>query len=274
MKKVRANYWPKNVALQCSVCFTALGEFTLAQLAAYSSLQCSRCKAHNVLPSELAKLTVGVTPNADADNPPGRAEAFDSIVGHANLRRAIEVAVAGYHTMTIVGRAEDNWQYVSAILGDRAVRIQRCPCGNYQRPQAACECTLTVIEQHQSTRQYLAAQMSDIIVETYTPKTEEIWADFEPWGNVLQRIKRLRRMESFGGRASFDWTRREDGGRFIVRDETYTLLNAARERFDWGTTQLKSVQEVARTIATLDSARAVQPHHMAEAIAYRMALHE
>lgn len=272
MRKIHANWWPTNVRLQCSACFATLGEWPLAELVAFSTFACQRCGTHNTLPREVARMTANLARNPNPDNPPGRAEAFNAIVGHVVLRRAIEVAVAGFHSLTVVGREEDNWMYVREILGERAALIQRCPCGNYQRPEAACPCTLPQIEKHQASRAYIEARMADIITETYTPRAEEMWADFEPWENVLVRIRRYRRREALGAIATFDWTRKEDGGRYIVRDETYTLLNAARLRLDWGVTQLKAAQSVARTIATLDGAAAVQPHHMAEAIAFRVAL--
>jgi predicted ATPase with chaperone activity len=271
-RRVRANWWPLNVKLSCSVCFMALGEWSLAELAGVwrSAIQCQRCGTQNILARDLSDHVEHASAPPDSDNPPGRAEAFDAIVGNPVLRRAIEIALAGYHTLTVVGRIEDSWAQVKQILGDRAVRATKCPCGHYGHAVGVCKCTLPEIEKWQSSRAFQEAQAADIIVETYSPKPEEFWADFEPWTSVLGRIRKFRLLTGFGGGASFEYRKRE--GRFSKLDETYSMVHAAQVRFDWGTAQLKSVQMVARTIATLDRATVVGPAHMAEAISFRLPL--
>lgn len=271
--RVKANWWPTLVKLMCSVCFTSLGEFPLSEIAGLgrSPVMCPRCKSHNVVAPDLQRFAATASAPLDKDNPPGRAEAFDAIVGQPLLRRAIEICLAGFHSLAVVGRAEDSWTDVQAILGDRAMLIARCPCGNYNRAQSPCTCTLTVIEAHRDSRPYRMALASDVLVETYSPKAEELWADYEPFTSVLGRIHYYRRMEQFNGQAQFEYDKKLEG-RYIVRNEAFNLLDRARLKFDWGTAQLKSVQNVARTIATLDKAQTVGAVHMAEAITYRLPL--
>lgn len=271
--RVRANWWPLTVKLGCSVCFTLIGEYTLSEIAGLgrSPVMCPRCKTHNVAAPDLQKFAAAAQAPTDRDNPPGRAEAYDSIVGQPLLRRAIEVCLAGYHSLAVVGRVEDSWQEVRAILGDRAVLVSRCPCGNYNRAQLACTCTLPQIEAHRETKVYRMALAADVIVETYSPKPEELWASHEPFSSVLARLRSFRFITQFGGGADFEFDKRLEG-RYIVRNEVFNLLDRARLRFHWGTTQLKSVQNVARTIATLDRAKVVKAVHMAEATNYRLPL--
>jgi predicted ATPase with chaperone activity len=274
MRKASALWWPTTIKLLCAACFNLLGEYAAGDLKAlgHNPIQCQRCSTVNAAPHDLLRKVEGSTTPADPDNPPGRAEVFDSIVGNLLLREAIEIALAGHHTLTVVGRGDDNWRQVHAILGDRAVRIQRCPCGNYGRSEAQCKCTLPEIEKHRKTRAYGDAASSDLIVETHTPHPEEIWATHEPFANVLTRIKRYRLLQPFGALARFDYEKRE--GRFSKKDETFEALVSAKKEYDWGSDSLVRVQYVARTIATLRGATIVSPEHMNKAIMYKVALIE
>jgi predicted ATPase with chaperone activity len=274
VRRTPSLWWPATVNVSCSVCFAVLGHWQLSEVAALgrNPIRCESCGAVNVMPSDLLRHASGVQARPDPDNPPGRAEAFDAIVGNILLRRALVICVAGHHTLAVVGRADDNWPQVQAIMGARAVRVQRCPCGGYLTRE--CFCGLDAIEAHKKTSLYREALASDVIVETYTPGPEEFWADFEPYANIVPRLQRFRLLQQFDGLAHFAYSKKTDGGRFIVRDETFEILNAARKKYEWGTDSLKRVQRVARTIATLAEAPVVDVAHMQEAITFRLPLVE
>ena len=69
---------------------------------------------------------------------------LDAIHGHAHVKRAIEVALAGDHRLTLIsiGAADDavclaHW--IRAHDGEVAV-VDACPCGNHTAAALMCHC--------------------------------------------------------------------------------------------------------------------------------------
>lgn len=276
MKRLRATFALSNVNIFCSWCFATMMTLTLPEVAAVGqdNLRCHECNGINNLPPELLRQAAHITPQVDPDNPPGRAQAWDSIVGNIVLKRAMEVAIVGHHTITYVGDPSIAWEQVSIILGARAAIMQRCPCGNYQSPDRPCFCTLEMIEKWRETRKYQEALASDIIIDAVDPKAEEFFAWSEPYTDVLKRVTRVRFAQAFG-RASFPSVRgnpSERNGWIVKEREVMGFLSAIKTRLDLGTLALRSVCRVAQSIAELDGCEVVTVVHIAEATGYRTPL--
>ncbi|HYP21647.1 MAG TPA: hypothetical protein VEY08_16380 [Chloroflexia bacterium] len=271
MRKLNAIWQATAVQLTCGWCWNLMEALDMATVAALgqATIRCGNCGQVNTLPSQLLALAKNVPPKVDPDNPPGRATAWDGIVGNIVLKRALEVAIVGHHTLTYVGHPENGWAYVQQILGPLAFIMQKCPCGNYLDPLRECTCELAEIEAHRKRKAFQEALNSDIIVEAQTPRETEFFSMGEPYMNVLARIKRVRDVQVFT-RAHM-WP-----GREALRNgnPVFDLLNMARTRLGFTAEQLKKVQYVARTIADMDGKPIVEAAHMAEAIQYRTPLLE
>lgn len=272
MKRLRAFWQPSVVALSCGWCFAEMDSLSLGEVAhvGHANLKCKSCGGINVLSGDLLKHTQNVEARIDPDNPPGRAAAWDSIVGNPVLKRALEIALVGHHTLTYVGDPNVAWNEAAVILGPRANIMQRCSCGNFMNTyegaatfEKTCFCTLTEIKAHRTTRKFAEAYLADIIVEAVPASAEEVFSNREPYMTVLERIKRVRFNQQFY-RAKMD---------VRVKDNpTFELLNDMRKKWDFTSHILVSVQRVAMTLAEMEERDVVTPMNMAEAMAYRTPL--
>jgi predicted ATPase with chaperone activity len=266
MAKLKAIWETKTVGLSCGWCLTDIETMSAGQIKhlGRANIKCRSCGGINYLPSDLLGQVQTAKAKIDPDNPPGRASAWDAIVSNQMLKRAMEIAIAGRHTLTYVGRKENGWAYVLEVLGaERAKHIQRCPCGGLYDDEMYCACSLQDIEEHRASNKYIQALASDILVEAVTPRAEEAFAIGEPYTSVLTRIKRVREAQIFGPAARMD---------VRTTEPTFAILNAARLRLSFTTETIKSTQRVAVTIAALEGHDLVKAWHMAEAISYRTAL--
>lgn len=266
-KRFKALWLPATVAITCSVCWTELQVMTIGEVKVLgqSNIKCFRCGAMNTLPHDLLAHTKFVNENFDRDNPPGRAQAWDNIVGNPVLRRALEIAVTGFHTIAVVssGPHYNFADEVKQIIGERATFIQKCPCGYLTSAEAQCSCSIREIEDYRASKVFKEALQSHIIVETYLPRMEEYDIDGEPYTNVLGRIKDVRYTQMFW-RAAMD---------LRPQMAPFQMLNEARKKYSFSADTLKSVQMVAVTIAEMEGQEIVKGPHMAEALMFRSPLH-
>lgn len=276
MGKHKVVWQPRKVDLICPDCFMDLGQWSIEDVkrTGVGAIKCRNCRVLLTLPQDLLAHTEFVKADFDPDNPLGRAAAWDTIIGNPMLKRAIEIALVGYHTLTYVGHPRNGWQYVQAILGDRATFMARCPCGSYkaigQTFEQACICTLKEIADWQQKATYRRAILSDIIVEVYPPRAEEFFSVGEPYSSVLARLREMRLAQSFGVRAGI-FPESRNGVR-AANPVAFDLLNEARIRLSFTSEMLLSVQRVACTIAEMEGKTLVEGPHMAEAIIYRVPL--
>jgi predicted ATPase with chaperone activity len=264
MARFKATWLLMLANVSCGACLVDIQAMEASEIRAmgHDSFRCPRCGGTNYLPADLLRLVEHVRPKIDPDNPPGRAAAWDTLVGNHQLRRAMEVAIAGHHTLCYVGDPGNGWANVQQIIGARAMIVQKCPCGLLYDRETPCTCTMTEIDKHRKSRVFQAALHADIIVEAVRPMPAEYFAQTEPYTSVLERIKRARWIQAWGG-AKMDTD---------SRNAPFAYLVAARDRLNFDTDQLQRVQRVAVTCAELSNRDKVRAEDMAEAITYRTAL--
>lgn len=284
-KRLRAKWLPSTVTILCAWCGAAVRDMELAQVhnTGRAAIRCRHCGGHNTLPDDLLTRAASVEPDADPDNPPGRAEAWERLAGNQPLRRAMEIAIAGHHTLVYVGLPEFGWEEVSAIMGEWATTIQHCPCGNFRNHVHAdpCVCTFSEIEGHRKTRPFQAALDSDLIVEALPPTEDDYWDNPEPYTDVLERVRSVRLSQAIGGGEVAQPKWRDEpriGGVYRPRrmsdTSTFKLLNEAREKWSLNGRRLVSVQRVAHTIAGLEGSPYIEAHHVREALLFRAPLQD
>lgn len=267
-KRFKAMWSPATVLINCAVCFADLQVMTIGEVKALgqsNNIKCHKCGAMNMMPYDLVAHTKYVAASVDHDNPPGRSTAWDSIVGNVLLKRALEIAIVGFHTVAIVsnGPVHNFTDEVKQIIGDRATFVQKCHCGNLTNPEAHCSCSISEIEDYRSRKVFKEALQSHLIVETYLPRTEEYDVDGEPYANVLGRVKDVRYAQAFS-RAAMD---------LRPQMAPFQMLNEFRKRYNVVSADiLKSLQSVACTIAEMEGQEIVTGPHMAEALMFRSPL--
>lgn len=272
--KLRATWLPATVTVFCAWCHSATQEMTLAQVhsTGRAAIPCRFCRGLNVLPSGLLAQAQNVPVEIDPDNPPGRAEAWERIVGNPVLKRAMEVAIAGYHTIVYVGQPEHAWDDVQDIMGPWARIMQPCPCGHFTMHDGEpCVCSWDEIEAHRKTRAFQEALDSDLIVRVLAPDETD---DSEPYAPVYKRVQSVRMSQSFGAEMlpKPEWANSANLYRRLGDAPSFKILNEARKRWTFNSKRLVSVQRVAHTIATLDGNSLVGARHMAEALTFRAPL--
>ncbi len=188
-------------------------------------------------------------------------DAFSVLPGVAHVKRAMEVAAAGGHGITIIdcngyeGEYYMAYSEINPLEAKSALKLivlKPCPCGNLTSPERACRCSMAVIRRYQGTTRYRKALAADIVVDAgYIRARDFDTSRNEPVVDVLKRIKAM-------GKASSALT--EDAEQLL--DHAYTMLHMNAGERD------RAVQ-VAVTIAGLDRAEHVEARHIAEAIQYR-----
>lgn len=188
---------------------------------------------------------------------------FTDICGNEHARRAIEVAVAGDHSIQLIGAFESQAGDLCALarkLGVKARAVTPCPCGHFGDPVRECTCETQMIARHR--RQVFGAQREfDITVEVAIPHADRIvrwmnsgYADGEPDEAVMERVRKAQAAPSVS---------------LQLDASCLSLLKSAIAQLAMSPAQLRGVTRVAATIAQLAGSDRLGAAHVAEAIQYR-----
>lgn len=183
------------------------------------------------------------------------------VPGQEHAKRAIEVAVAGRHSICFVGfpdgTASTLATFTTSVSAGRlhAESIYPCKCGWYSHPMRECTCTLKSLRKYYTR---LSRLPFSIYVEIPTTEWYKVQSHLagrrgEPWHKIQGRINAMENHED----AALDSTCK-------------SLLGAAVKQLwlDWDATWRTIL--VGRTIANLAHSERIQAAHLAEAIQYRM----
>ena len=152
-----------------------------------------------------------------------------------------------------------------------------CPCGYYNDPTHTCVCSPGQIQRYMNKISGPLLDRIDIQVEITPVPFRDIskYSQGEPSALIRERVIAARRIqeERFKGfkgiYCNAQMTERMIH-QFAEPDEAgIELLRTAMERMSLSARAYNRILKVARTIADLDGAGCVLPHHLAEAINYR-----
>ena len=197
---------------------------------------------------------------------PERVVTLDRIAGMESAKRALEVALAGEHAIVFVFNSNSQAPQLVRVgkriaedlgIAFHGLAYPACKCGNYGNRTSECRCKPVSMKSHLTRLARRRAEF-DIWMDACCVKpagmqvspgeTEEVMAD---------RILAARTIREIAGPDS----------------DSRELLTAYQKHIG------KAIDEdrilgVARTIARLeDRGRALQPHHVAEALQYQPTSH-
>ncbi len=152
-----------------------------------------------------------------------------------------------------------------------------CPCGNFGNPYRECTCTPQQIQRYLAKISGPLLDRIDIHIEVPPVKYQELGSDRrgEPSALIRERVVRARQRQAERFRGIPSVYKNADMGsrelqRFCRLDERgRQLLQTAMQRLGLSARAYDRILKVARTIADLEGADAIAPHHLAEAIQYR-----
>jgi magnesium chelatase family protein len=190
------------------------------------------------------------------------------------LLRAIEAALAGNHSLRVLGHpsaGKDDFDTLYRFLlarGSNTVNNSfsntwgwtvTCPCGYCGDPTHECTCTPSRVERW---RRRLARHHFDLSLVVAIPRARDlVFVDrarkgqCEPLSRVLSRVEAAREAR---------------GAIPLDLDPAGTqLLRVAVDRLGFSLNQRDRVMKVAQTIAALSNSNVIRAAHLAEAIQYQ-----
>lgn len=198
-------------------------------------------------------------------------ERFDRMRGHERAKRAIEIAIAGAHTLTLI--ALGSGAAIDATLlarwgndhGTYVVVADPCFCGNRGSADVACVCSPRAVRGFARTRTARAAGCADMLFVVHPPGYTAIASDgtVESDETVWTRIQAAR---VFRAEQVMQELPQDSGVQSLLRVAARTMGTAQSSY------RYQRTLAVAHTIAALDGAAVLRPCHVAEALAYRTSL--
>lgn len=162
-----------------------------------------------------------------------------------------------------------------------AAAMNPCPCGFYNDPTRECKCSPMQIQRYVSKISGPLLDRIDIHVDVPAVKFQELASDTpgEASADIRTRVARaresqLRRFQDDGREADGVFSNAHMSPRLIRKHcpldaDGKKLLERAMTRMGLSARAYDRILKVSRTIADLDAAERIAPHHLAEAIQYR-----
>jgi len=173
-----------------------------------------------------------------------------------------------------IARALSSLTYPARFM--LAAAMHPCPCGYATDATKECSCTPLQIQRYLARISGPLLDRIDIHIDVPPLKQRELSGDpsGEPSAAIRERVRRARQIQQDRFRRSKVYCNAHMSPRQIrrhcqVEGEARSLLDTAMERLGLSARAYDRILKVARTIADLETAEAIQPEYIAEAIQYR-----
>ena len=151
-----------------------------------------------------------------------------------------------------------------------------CPCGYYNHPTKECTCSAAAVHRYMGRISGPLMDRIDLHVEVTPVSREEMSVDTpaESSAEVRKRVIAARKIQAERFKDTPVHTNTMMTSAMLRRfcqlsTEARTLLDRAMERLQLSARAYDRIIKVARTIADLEGAADIEPHHISEAIGYR-----
>ena len=152
-----------------------------------------------------------------------------------------------------------------------------CPCGYYGSPDHSCKCNSLQLQRYLGRISGPMLDRFDIQLEIPPVKPQELLIETfesEPSATIRQRVVSTRKIQIERYRKSHLFSNSQLPAKLIksycrLDSECLTLMEKAIRKFKLSARAYHRILKVSRTIADLESANDIAPHHLAEAIQYR-----
>ena len=151
-----------------------------------------------------------------------------------------------------------------------------CPCGHYTDPRRECRCTPRQIETYRRRISGPLLDRIDIHVDVPRVEYREMTSSrpAETSAAIRARVEEARRVQHrrFEGQGTFTnarMTSRHVREHCQVDSDGQVLLRQAMDVLGFSARAYTKILKLSRTIADLEGAEAIAPHHVSEAINYR-----
>lgn len=208
---------------------------------------------------------------------------MQDIKGQEHVKRAIEVAAAGNHSILIIGPPQcgkklllDQLQRLNPYYSAYTHSQYYCGCGYHKQESRECFCTPEQIMNYRLREIKRLKENISIYVQAYHVKFKILFGKYkaEENENIIKRIApaietQKERLEnellSFNEDIPFHFLDKYCG----LDDDCLKLADMVVTRLTCLPGEIHSMMRVARTIADLDQAENISPIHLSEAIQYR-----
>lgn len=174
-----------------------------------------------------------------------------------------------------ISRAVGTITYPARFL--LAAAMNPCPCGYFTDPKRVCRCTPNQIQQYMSKVSGPLLDRIDIHVDVPPVKYRELAGETPGESSAAMRDRvsaaRARQLVRFAGEkihCNAEMAHRQIRNHCRLNEAGQDLLKSAITELGLSARAYDRVLKVSRTIADLDGSDAILPHHVSEAIQYRV----
>ena len=174
-----------------------------------------------------------------------------------------------------VSRAKMTIEYPASFMLIAA--MNPCPCGYYNHPTVECTCPAGSVRRYLNKVSGPLMDRIDLHIEVApvpvgqlaSLPSGESSADIRKRVEAARNIQTSRFRESLGVHCNAQMGSRLMQQHCALSDECRRIITLATERLGLSARAYDRILKVARTIADLEAATDIQPHHLQEAITYR-----
>jgi magnesium chelatase family protein len=152
-----------------------------------------------------------------------------------------------------------------------------CPCGYYGDPKRECHCTPAQIQRYRNRVSGPLLDRIDIHIDVPAVRYEDLTSleKGEPSTTIRDRVIQARKVQEVRFRewdhihCNADMGTKQLNEVCRLDEQGHTMLRMAMDELGLSARAYDRILKVSRTLADLEAAADIGPHHLAEAIQYR-----